>query len=110
MSDHTIDNWMVSMDARSGRHPQRNFPAMTCFLTFLTFLMFLTAWQEWHGYSVRNVRKSDKSDCAYGDKSIFFSLSFSRRVFPSRARKQICQKTPILIQLVSARHLGYRGP
>ena len=66
---------------------------MTCFLTFLT------VWPEWHGFSVRNVRKSDKSDCARGEKSIFLSLSY---VFATRARKQICQKIPTLIQRAPA--------
>ena len=72
---------------------------MTCFLTFLTFL---TVWQEWHGFTVRFVRFSDIFDCACGEKSNFLSLSYPRRAFPTRARKQICQKTPILIQRVSA--------
>ena len=69
---------------------------MTCFLTFLTVL------PEWHGFTVRNVRFSDISDCARGEKSIFLSLSFPRRVFPTRARKQICQKIPTQIQRAPA--------
>ena len=74
---------------------------MTCFLTFLTltsFLTFLTLWPECHGFAVRNVRLSDKSDCAYGEKSNFLSLFSHRCVFLTRARNQICQKTPILVQ------------
>ncbi len=66
---------------------------MTYFLTFLTVL------PEWHGFTVRNVRFSDISDCARGEKSIFLSLSCA---FATRARKQICQKTPILIQRAPA--------
>ncbi len=58
-------------------------------LTFLTFLTFLT---------VRYVRFSDKSDCAYGEKINFLSLSISPGACLLRARKQICQKTPNLIQ------------
>ncbi len=71
---------------------------MTGFLTFLTFLANLTVWPEYHGFPVRIVRFSDISDCARGEKSIFLSLSFPQRVFATRARKQICQKTPTLIQ------------
>ncbi len=111
MNDCMIDNWMVSMDARPSQRLQRRFPTMTCFLTNLTLLTFLTFLTDGLPFlkhlavrnvrsAVRNVRFSDKSDCACGEKSNF-SLSFSR-VSPSRARKQICQKNPTLIQRAPA--------
>ena len=70
---------------------------MTCFLTFLTLLTFLTVWPEWHSFSVRIVRFSDISDCACGEKSNFLSL-LSADACLLRAREQICQKTPTMIQ------------
>ncbi len=107
MNDCMIDNRMVGMDARPSQHLQRRFPTIACFLTNLTLLTLLTNLTDDLPLlrhlavrnvrsAVRNVRFSDKSDCACGEKSNF-SLSFSR-VSPSRARKQICQKTPSLVQ------------
>ena len=76
-----------------------NLTTLLTLLTLLTFLTFLTAkCLKSGGPFVRNVRLSDKSDCACGDIE-HFSLSLSR-VSPSRARNQICQKTPTMIRRV----------
>ncbi len=112
MNDCMIDNRMVGMDARPSQRLQRRFPTMTCFLTNLTPLTLLTFLTDDLPFlrhlavrnvrsGVRNVRFSDKSDCARKEENIFLSL-FSRRVFPTRARKQICQKTPSLVQRAPA--------
>ena len=69
---------------------------------FLTNLTILKMWLECHRFSVRNVRFSDKSDCAYGEKSNYLSLYSPKRVFPTRARKQICQKAPRLAKWMPA--------